>query len=327
MPSDLLKTELDVKHNQESQSHKWLVQNNVTNNMSRTFVSDGIEIDDVTGDATLERGNFTLYIHQYSSLSVKDLRASFHRMIDIILIKFSESFTPNKAIKIKVRDYMKMCNLDNIRRAREQLKIDLDIFFNCSVSYQSQKVVKSDDCRRMHLCNSYDPLLTNSSIEIILGDEFYNQLSSNKTKRMLIPIVVLQCNFRKNPNSYFLGKKITTYDRINFNKNHNNVISIKSLLKECPKLKDWEKSQQKKRDVVQAFNRDMHFLEEQIRWEYCKAKGEPLNDKELELIENDDFNTFINLYIKYDFTKEYVDLMNTHIKPIKSRTAISKSKS
>ena len=32
MPSDPLKTALDIKQNQESQSHKWLVQNNVTNN-------------------------------------------------------------------------------------------------------------------------------------------------------------------------------------------------------------------------------------------------------------------------------------------------------
>jgi len=325
MPSDLLKTELDIKHNQASQSHKWLVQNNVTNNMSRTFVSDGIEIDNITGHAKLARGSFTLYIHQYSDLSVKDLRASFFRMIDIILIKFSESFTPNKAIKIKVRDYMKMCNLDSVRHARKQLRTDLDIFYRCSVSYQSQKGVKSDECKEMRLCQDYD--IKNREMITTLGDKFYDMLSSNNMKRMLMPIVVLQCNFKTNPNSYSLGRKITEYDRINFNKNHNNVISIKSLLKECPKLKDWEKSQQKKRDVVQAFNRDMHFLEEQIRWEYCKAKGEPLNDKELELIENDDFNTFINLYIKYDFTKEYVDLMNTHIKPIKSRTAISKSKS
>lgn len=314
MPSELLKTELDIKQNHESQSHKWLVQNNVTNNISKTFVSDGIERDGVKGDAKLERGPFTLYIHQYSDLSVKDLRASFFRMIDIILIKFSESFTPDKTIKIKVRDYMKMCNLDSIRRAREQLKIDLNIFFKCAVSYQSPKGVKSETCSEMRLCQDY--YIKNSEMSTTLGDKFYDMLSSNSMKRMLMPIVVLQCNFKKNPNSYFLGKKITTYDRINFNKNHNNVISIKSLLKECPKLKDWEKSKQKKRDIVQAFNRDMHFLEEQIRWEYCKAKGEPLNDEELKLIENDDFNTFINLYIKYDFTKEYLDLMTAHIKPI-----------
>lgn len=325
MPSELLKTELDIKQNHESQSHKWLVQNNVTNNMSRTFVSDGIEIDNITGHAKLARGPFALYIHQYSDLSVKDLRASFFRMIDIILIKFSESFTPDKTIKIKVRDYMKMCNLDSVRHARKQLRTDLDIFFRCSVSYQSQKGVKSDECKEMRLCQDYD--IKNREMITTLGDKFYDMLSSNNMKRMLMPIVVLQCNFKTNPNSYFLGKKITTYDRINFNKNHNNVISIKSLLKDCPKLKDWEKSKHKKRDVVQAFNRDMRFLEEQIRWEYCKAKGEPLNDEELELIENDNFNTFINLYIKYDFTQEYVDLMTAHIKPIKSRTAISRSKS
>ena len=325
MPSDLLKTELDTKHNQESQSHKWLVQNNVTNNMSRTFVSDGIEIDNITGHAKLAIGPFTLYIHQYSDLSVKDLRASFFRMIDIILIKFSESFTPNKAIKIKVRDYMKMCNLDSVRHARKQLRTDLDIFYRCSVSYQSQKSVKSDECKEMRLCQDYD--IKNREMITTLGDKFYDMLSSNSMKRMLMPIIVLQCNFKTNPNSYFLGRKITEYDRINFNKNHNNVISIKSILKDCPKLKDWKKSKHKKRDIVQAFNRDMRFLEEQIRWNYCKAKGEPLNDEELELIENDDFNTFINLYIKYDFTQEYVDLMTAHIKPIKSRTAISKSKS
>ena len=50
----------------------------------------------------------------------------------------------------------------------------------------------------------------------------------------------------------------------------------------------------------------MCFLEEQIRWEYCKTKDETLNDKELELMANDDFNTFIDLYTKYDFTKEHV---------------------
>ena len=212
---------------------------------------------------------------------------------------------------------MKTCNLDSVRRVREQLKTDLEIFYKCSVSYQSPKGIKGDNYKEMRLCQDY--VIKNSIIDVTLGEKFYEMLNSNNMKRMLMPIIVLQCNFRKNPNSYFLGRKITEYDRINFNKEHNNVISIKSLLKECPNLKNWEKSKQKKRDIVQAFYRDMCFLEEQIGWEYCKAKGEPLNDIELELIADDDFNTFINIYIKYDFTKDYLDLMKNHIKPINTK--------
>ena len=103
------------------------------------------------------------------------------------------------------------------------------------------------------------------------------------------------------------------------NKNHNNVIAVKSLLKCCPQLKNWEKSTQKKRDILQAFERDLAFLEEQIGWHYCRAKGEELNEEENENIANDDFPTFINLYIKYNFTEEYKDLMKANIKPINQK--------
>ena len=54
-------------------------------------------------------------------------------MIDVLFIKFSESFNPDKTIKIKLRDYMKTCNLDSLRGVREQLKTDLEIFYKCSV--------------------------------------------------------------------------------------------------------------------------------------------------------------------------------------------------
>jgi hypothetical protein len=295
----------------------WVPQNQITNSLPKTFVKDGVEIDYHTGDAKLKRDNFTLYINQYSSLTVKELRASFHRMIDIILIKLSEGFNHEKTIKVALRDYIKICGLDSIKEARKQLNTDLEIFFRCSVSYQSPKGIKSCNYSEMRLCQDYD--IENSIIYVTLGDKFYNMLISKSMSRMLIPIVILQCNFRKNPNSFFLGRKLSEYYRANFNKNHNNVIAVKSLLKCCPQLKNWEKSTQKKRDILQAFERDLAFLEEQIGWHYCRAKGEELNEEENENIANDDFPTFINLYIKYNFTEEYKDLMKANIKPINQK--------
>ena len=292
--------------------YKWLPQSQVTNSIPKTYISDGISVDHITGDAELKRDNFTLYIHQYSSLTVKELRASFHRMVDIILIKFSEGFNHQKTIKISLREYMKICNLDSVKRARIQLNTDLEIFYRVSVSYQSP--IKSNNCSEIRLCQDFD--IKNSVIYATLGDKFYNMLLSKCMKRMLIPVLVLQCNFRKNPNSYFLGRKLSEYERVNFNKKHNRVISIKSLLKACPNLKSWEQSKQKKRDIVQAFYRDMEFLEEQIGWNYCNAKGEVLSNEETKRIANDDFSTFIDLYIQYTFEDEYRDLMNAHIKPI-----------
>jgi len=291
---------------------KWLPQNQLTNSLPKTCISDGISVDKITGDAELKRNNFTLYIHQYSELTVKELRASFYRMVDIILMKFSEGFNPQKTIKISLREYMAICNLDSINKARIQLNADLEIFYRVSVSYQS--LIKSDSHSEMRLCQDFE--IKNSVIHATLGDKFYNMLLSKNMKRMLIPVLVLQCNFKKNPNSYFIGRKLSEYERVNFNKKHNCVISIKSLLKACPNLKNWEKSKHKKRDVVQAFYRDMVFLEEQIGWHYCKAKGEALSDDETKRMGNDDFSTFIDLYIQYTFEKEYRDLMNAHIKPL-----------
>ena len=63
----------------------------------------------------------------------------------------------------------------------------------------------------------------------------------------------------------------------------------------------------------------MSFLEEQIGWHYCGAKGRKLTEEETEKIADDDFDTFINLYIQYAFEDEYCDLMKTHIKPINQK--------
>jgi len=293
----------------------WQPQGQMLNNIPTTFIQDGIEVDVVADHAILRRGDFTLYINQYSSLTVKELRASFHRMFSIILIKFSERLDPEKTVKISLRDYMKICDLDNVKEARIQLKTDLGILYKSSVSYQSP--IKRNNCSEMRLCQDFT--IKNSVIYVTLGDKFYDMLLSKDMKRMLIPVLVLQSNLRKNPNSYFIGRKLSEYDRINFNKKHNNVISIKSLLNVCPNLKNWQNSKQKKRDIVQSFERDIDFLEEQIGWEYCKAKGKPLNDEDIDLITDCDFDTFINLYIKYTFTKDYLDLMNTHIKPINTK--------
>jgi len=303
-------------------NHLWHPQNQLINHLPATFLEDGLVIDDITGNAILKRGSFTLYINQYSSLSVKALRASFHRMFSAILVRFSDYFPAQKTIKFPLRDYMKLCNIESIDRARIQLNDDLQILYQCSVAYQS--TIKVDNYSEMRLCQDFD--IKNSVISITFGDKFFDMLVAKNMKRMLVPIIVLQCNFRDNPNSFFLGRKLSEYERINFNKKHNCVISVKTLLKACPNLKNWAKSKQRKRDIVRPFERDMNFLEDQIRWEYCNAKGFNLTAEQIDSIADEDFKTFIELYIKYAFSDAYTNLMEANIKPLKTLRSTYKKK-
>jgi hypothetical protein len=289
----------------------WTIQNAPINILCSTSFKDDFSLDLIEDVATIHNSGLTLCINQYSTLTVKELRVSLYRMIDCLLHKFVSNFDLQKTVTLTLKEYMQLCNLSDTKTARKQLKDDLQIWYNCSMSYTLDTSSQDKSYPQMRLCQDHNDI-KNSILSFTLGDKFFDMLKSRSMHRMLLPVIVLQSNPMKNPNSYFLGKKIFIYYRSNFNKNRKTIISVKNLLKNCPNLKNWKTVKNKSQLIQSPFERDMDFLSPQIKWYYCKSGGVKYTEEELTTFS---FKEFTNAYIEFETQKEYIDLMHSKIKP------------
>ena len=142
-------------------------------------------------------------------------------------------------------------------------------------------------------------------IEISFGNTFFELL--RRSPIMPYSNQTFITNDKRNPNSYFLLRKIEEYKNINATNpkaNNGDIIAVKTLLKAAPYIPSYEEVMSSNRNlnrIVEAFERDMNALNDVLLWEYCHSKGTTLTDKELY-----DFNyyTFVDCLIKITW-KDY----------------------
>lgn len=265
---------------------------------------DNLTPDPFTGALKINNNNnFTVEIKNFPSSG--ELKNSTLQLLDALTLKITETGAKSTSINLSLHEYMNMRGLKDEKTAREQVKIDLEVFYNLSLHFMEKRRGKNTgnfiDVRLI----DKKGVIKNSVIGVRLTPEFLELLKTYNI--MPYPIRLLALNGNDNPNSYYFGRKIAEHKNMNYFKPNADIISVETLLNSSPVMPTFEDvtntDRHYKSRIIEPFERDMNALEETFTWEYCHENGEPLTDKELEILYNDDkgtpsYNLFIKLLVK-----------------------------
>lgn len=264
-------------------------------------------IKTITDEATIEYGDFKVFIEKYSK--EKKLKVGVVKLLDILAIKFSKSNhykakNPNRTVTFSLDEYMTYLGIKNIdnynnrRSASKRLKEALDTLYSISLEWEEKSKGKVINYAKMRICEA-------QGIERGVASFTFSQNMAqylNQSYIMQFPIELLAISER-NPNAYPIARKLALHHSIDNNRKKGtaNIISVAKLLEVAPEIPNIE--------VVRAVNgswserikvaleKALDAIEGVVSWEYSNSKGIPLTDKQLEL---SDYETFIKLFVKFD---------------------------
>lgn len=259
-------------------------------------------IDTITGTATITQGNLSITIPDFTKL--KGFRTSTYQLLDALTVALTETGAKSPVVALPLEEYMEKRGLKDKKEARKQAKDDLETLFNATISFkEKRKKGQEQDFHDIRIIDSKG--IRKGIITVTFGTAFYNILLGYPI--MPYPAQLWELNSKRNPNSFYLLRKIAEHKNMNVGKKNEDIIAVKTLLAVAPNLPSYEEVMNTdraiSRRIIEPFERDMDALEDTLTWTYCHSNNTPLTDEELSSMS---YDTFINLLIKIDW-KQYPD--------------------
>jgi len=268
----------------------------------RATEGKGLTIDQITGDATIKNGNFILTIPKYEQLT--GLKTSTYQLLDAITVALTESGAKSPTVILPLEEYMKRRGLKDRKEAKTQAKADMEILRGASFSWEERRGKKTESYSFVNLADSGE-IRRNGDIVFTYGTTFYNILLGYPV--MPYPAQLQTLNSKRNPNSYYLLRKIAEHKNMNIGKKNEDIIAVKTLLSVAPFIPSYEEVMSGNRNIadriIGVFERDMDALETTLSWHYCHSLEQPLTDEELNTMS---YATFEGLMIHTEW-RNYPD--------------------
>ena len=290
-----------------------------TNTFATVKPSKGnTQIDEVTKTATIttpiKGGSLILTIPEYDQLT--GLKTSTHQLLDALVIDLTESGAKSTTVILSLSDYMKRRGLKDRKEARRQFTADLNVLLSTSITLAEDESTRGEDkeskknkkkkilpIKGMNITDSWEWAdKKKTAIAYTFGQAFYKVLLGYPV--MPYPAQLQTLNAKKNPNSYFLLRKISEQKNMNvFDINHGDIISVETLLSVSPYIPSYEEVMKGNRNtlnrIIEPFERDMDALSDTLKWEYCHSKGTPLTKTERDSMT---YDIFKGLLVKIEWT-------------------------
>ena len=259
-------------------------------------------IDTITGTATITQGNLSITIPDFTKLT--GFRTSTYQLLDALTVALTETGAKSPVVALSLEEYMKKRGLKDKKEARKQVTDDLETLFNATISFkEKRKKGQEQDFHDIRIIDSKG--IRKGIITVTFGTVFYNILLGYPI--MPYPAQLWELNSKRNPNSFYLLRKIAEHKNMNVGKKNEDIIAVKTLLAVAPYLPSYEEVMNTdraiSRRIIEPFERDMDALEDTLTWTYCHSNNTPLTDEELSSMS---YDTFISLLIKIDW-KQYPD--------------------
>jgi hypothetical protein len=266
-------------------------------------------VDAITGLATITNGNLTVFIEKYNSLA-GGLRISTHKLLDACTIaltaqnNYRKMLIPKTLVTIPLEDYMHRCGIPMTKsskdKTRRKVKEDLETLFNTSIEWTEPSGKQTRDFAKMRICDM---------VGIKGGNILMN--FSHALAQYLIDSYIMQYSLElfkvddRNPNTYYLGKKLLQHHSIDNNQKRGtaNIISVRAALDSMPEIPTYKKvkriGRQVEQRIISPFENTLNTLSGTVltSWEYCNSKGTPLTDEQLK---DFDYFVFIDCYINFE---------------------------
>jgi len=173
-----------------------------------------------------------------------------------------------------VKDYMKSRGLKDERAARDQILAAFEEIGKISYSFPHSK----NPNLRVGIREASD--IENGRAHFAITPSFYGII--NRDKLLPLPVEALKINYRKNPNTYHIIRRIQQHRSWNMGEPNENVIGIPAILENCQELPKYEDVMKKSKKVTQLiakpFMRDLEAARKAFYIELRGANGKPAPD-------------------------------------------------
>lgn len=257
-------------------------------------------IDPITGTATITQGNLSITIPDFTELT--GFKTSTYQLLDALTVALTETGAKSPVVALSLEEYMEKRGLKDKKESRKQATDDLETLFNATISFkEKRKRGQEQDFHDVRIIDSKG--IRKGIINVSFGTTFYNILLGYPI--MPYPAQLWTLNSKRNPNSFYLLRKIAEHKNMNVGKKNEDIIAVKTLLAVAPNLPSYDEvmntDRALNRRIIEPFERDMDALEDTLTWTYCHSNNTPLTDEELHSMS---YDTFISLLIKTDW-KQY----------------------
>ena len=204
-------------------------------------------------------------------------------------------------VETSVREYMaatkRKITVNSVKDVTKALKKDLDILGKISIKYNDRKYSLS---RVNPFAETH---ISRGKIKVALAPTFAEFLVKTTGLLMNYPVALLALT-ENNSNLFPLGYKLSLNrsNDANIRTGKANILSVPVCLEWCPGIPKIQDVRRMKNSpairIIEPFEKTLDALKEQgvlESWEYCLAKGEPLQDADVK-----DYNYFATLYIRYE---------------------------
>lgn len=269
-------------------------QGTATNTLTkiRAQIGKNTQVDDLTGEATIKQGDITISLPHFETLG--GLKTSTYKLLDAIMIAMTESGSKSPTITLSLDEYMDKCGLKNRKEARKQVNDDLETLRVAAMSYKDKRKRGERSFLSLNITEMVG-LSRSGIITFKFTEGFYNLLRGYAV--MPFPTQLLRLDSKRNPNSYYLLRKIAEHKNMNAGKRNEDTISVKTLLEVAPFLPSYDDVMKGNRNltarIIEPFERDMDALNETLQWNYCHSNNVPLSDAELTAMTYDLFKTLM----------------------------------
>jgi len=288
----------------EKSTFSTIRQGTATNALTKVKASTkrNTVIDPITGTATITQGNLTITIPDFTELT--GFKTSTYQLLDALTVALTETGAKSPVVALSLEEYMAKRRLKDKKEARKQATDDLETLFNAKISFkEKRKKGQEQDFHDIRIIDSKG--IRKGVINVSFGTAFYNILLGYPI--MPYPAQLWTLNSKRNPNSFYLLRKIAEHKNMNVGKKNEDIIAVKTLLAVAPNLPSYAEvmatDRALNRRIIEPFERDMDALEDTLTWTYCHSNNSPLTDEELASLS---YDTFLSLLIKTDW-KLYPD--------------------
>ncbi|MFI3272857.1 MAG: hypothetical protein R3Y11_12285 [Pseudomonadota bacterium] len=249
-------------------------------------------IDAITGTATIQSGDFTITIPQYEQLA--GLKTSTYQLLDAITVALTEKGAKSPTVTIPLSNYMHRRALKDRKEAKNQVKADLEVLRQASITWEEKRGNATSSYSFVNIADSGE-IKRNGDIVFTFGTTFYNILLGYPV--MPYPDQLQSINNKKNPNSYYLLRKISEHKNMNVGKKNENTIAVATLLAVTPFIPSYDEVMSGNKNltdrIVSPLERDLDALSETLSWHYAHSNDRPLTDEELASMNYDIFKSLM----------------------------------
>lgn len=265
--------------------------------------------DPITKAATLTAKikGYNLIIQTPSYEQLAGLKTSTHQLFDALVIALTETGAKSTEVLLSLTDYMKRRGLKDRKEARKQFTDDLLVLQGINITLEEAGANGSLPIKGINITDNWEWAdKKKTAISYTFGTKFYKILLGYPI--MPYPDQLQELNAKKNPNSFYLLRKISELKNMNVSDiNGGDVISVETLLAAAPYIPTYEEVKRGNRNtlkrIIDPFERDMDALSKTLTWEFCHTKGTPLTQAE---VDGMNYDLFKGLLVKITW-KKYPD--------------------